>query len=130
MRTTLFASAALMGLAFALPAVAQQSMDHTTPDYYLTQALGAVQQHDGTTALSDIAQAENLLLEPPTPYEYRAARRLPGEPRVIREFGDARVAVQEGNWSQAEYFINTAMSHPSAALPSSTAGTVLAPAGG
>lgn len=130
MRKTLFASAALMGLALALPAAAQPNTAENSPDYFLSQALGAVQQHDRTAALSAISQAENLLLEPPTPYEYRAARRLPGEPRVIRQFGDARDAVLEGNWTQAEYFINTAMAHPSAALPSSTAGTVLAHSGG
>ena len=123
MRKTLFASAALIGLALAVPAVAQE----TTPDQYLSQALQYVAQHQTAQAIAAVNSAENVLLEPPTPYEFHAARALPGEPPVVRNMGEAREAIQLGNWGQAEHYIHAAMSHPSASLPGSLAGTVGGP---
>lgn len=113
MRKTLFASAALMGLALAVPAVAQEA----TPDGYLVQALRYVGQHQTLQAVAAINDAENVLLQPPTPFEFRGARDQPGEPVVIRQFARAREAIQEGNWGDAEHYIDAAMSHPSASLP-------------
>jgi hypothetical protein len=113
MRKTLFVSAALMGLALAAPVVAQEM----TPDDYLAQALRYVEQHHANRAITAVNTAEAVLLQPPTPYEMRPAR-LVGEPQVIREVALARDAIQDGNWGQAEHYINAAMSHPSANMPS------------
>lgn len=123
MRKTLFASAAVIGLALAVPAVAEQ----TTPDQYLSQALQYVQQHQALPAIAAVNNAEIVLLEPPTPYEFHGARALPGSPQVVRDIGHAREAIQLGNWGQAEHYIYAAMSHPSASLPGSLAGTVGGP---
>ena len=119
MRKTLFASAALLGVALAAPVAVQAA----TPDDYLAQALQYVQQHHQKRAVTAIDNAETILLEPPTPYEFRSTRDLPGEPDVIRDFGRAREAVQQGNWADARYYIGAAMSHPSASLPGTPAAT-------
>lgn len=113
MRMTLFASAALLGVALAVPAVAAGA----TPDDYLAQALRYIQLHQQSQAAAAVDTAENVLLEPPTPYEFRGTRRLPGEPQVIRDVGRAREAIQERRRNDAEYYIDAAMSHPSAHLP-------------
>ena len=113
MRKTLFALAALSGVALAMPALAEG----ITPDTYLSQALRFVQQHRQHQAVAAVDNAENVLLEPPTPYEFHSTRDLPGEPEVIRQFGRAREAIQERRWSDAEYYIRAAMTHPSADLP-------------
>ncbi len=126
MRKTLFASAALFGLALAMPAVAEEM----TPDQYLSQALQAIAQHETAQALTAVNNAENVLLEPPTPYMSHATRALPGEPPVVRNLGEAREAIQLGHWGQAEHYVHAAMSHPSASWPGSLVGTVGGPTSG
>lgn len=122
MRKLLFASAAMMSVALAVPALAQG----TTPDQYLTQAMRYAQQQQAPQAIAAVNAAESLLLEPPTPYEFQAARDVT-EPPVIRQMGRAREALQNGDWGDAEHYIAAAMSHPTASLPGSLTGTVGGP---
>lgn len=113
MNRMLLISATAIGVAFCAPTFAQGM----SPDQYLMQARSAVEDHQATTAITDISSAENVLVQDRAAYEGRSTRDLPGEPAVIRQIGRAREAVQEAHWQQAEMYLDAAMSHPSAAVP-------------
>ena len=115
MRKTLFAAAALFGLAIAAPAFAQGM----TPEQYLKQAQQAVHDHRRSTALMAVNNAENEILRSGAAEEDRGTRDVGrADPPVIRDLGRAREAIQQQHWKQADTYIRDAMAHPSA----STAG--------
>ncbi len=119
MRKTLFATAALFGLAIAAPAFAQGM----TPEQYLKQAQQAVRDHHRYTALMAVNNAENELLRDRAAQEDRGARDVGrSDPPVIRQMGHARDAIQQRHWSQAEHYIADAMAHPSASVAGNPAG--------
>lgn len=112
MRKTLFASAAVLGLALAAPALAQGM----TPEQYLQQALTAVQAHRTMTALTAVNNAENELLRSGVVEESAGTHNTAqSEPPAIRQTARAREAIQEHHWNQAATYIREAMAHPSAA---------------
>lgn len=130
MRKTLFASAALFGLAVSGMALAQG----TTSETYLRQAQQDIRQHHTNRALMSLNNAENELLRSGAAEEDRGVRNVGrADPEVVRQMARAREAVQEGHWQQAETYISDAMSHPSASRANNpgatTSGTVGAGAG-
>ncbi len=111
MRKTLFASAAVLGLALAAPALAQSM----TPEQYLGQALQAVHNHHRMSALMAVNSAENEILSSGASAENSGARDVSqADPPVIRQTARAREAIQQRHWQQAETYLREAMSHPSA----------------
>ena len=109
MRQTLFASAAVFGLALAAPSLAQGM----TPEQYLQQALTAVQGHHPVTALTAVNNAENELLRSSVVEEAHGTHdTAQAEPPAIRQTARAREAIQERHWRQAETYIREAMAHP------------------
>jgi hypothetical protein len=130
MRKTLFAAAALFGLAASGMAFAQGA----TPETYLRQAQQDVRQHHPNRALMALNNAENELLRSGAAEEDRGARDVGrADPSVVRQMARAREAIQEGHWQQAEIYINDAMHHPSASRANNpgatTTGTLGAGAG-
>ncbi len=85
----------------------------TLPKTYLLQAQQAVAAHDAPAALAALARAETLW----TNVNYRAPF-FSYEPQALRDMGNARSAVQLGRWSDAEYYVRTALTHPSVVRPS------------
>lgn len=119
MRKTLFATAALFGLAIAAPAFAQGM----TPEQYLKQAQQAVRDHHRMTALMAVNNAENELLRDRAASESHGTRDVAeSDPPVIRQMGRAREAIQERHWTQAETYLSDAMAHPSASVAGNPAG--------
>ena len=108
MRKTLIASAAMLGVALAMPAFAQTA----TPEQDLNAARAAVKAHHPMRALQALNRAENEMIETNAAQEDRGARDL-GEPPVIRQIGLARDAVKQHHWEQADHYITGAMEHPS-----------------
>ena len=84
------------------------------PHYYLKQALVAVQAHDSTTALANIAKAEQLWIGGNIPYQNPI---IEFDPDAMREMARARQSVQMQRWGDAEYYVRTAMRHPSTVSP-------------
>ncbi len=90
-------------------------LDQTdVPLAYLKQAKLAVQKHDAAAATSAINSAENEWLGRNTPY---GTYYLPIEPEALREMGRALQAISMQRWDDAEYYVTTAMTHPSMQTP-------------
>ncbi len=109
MRTTLFASAALLGLTLAAsaPALAQD----TSPDARLRQALQATRDHQADQALGALNAAEDEFLRSGAGVEVQGGHDYPEIPMIVRQMGLAREAVQQQHWDEAEHDINNALSH-------------------
>ena len=89
--------------------------DPNTAHPYLERALIAVQQRDTKTALAQIDQAESIWLGTNTPY---GNAFISSDPDALREMARARQSVQMGRWGDAEYYVRTALTHPSTTIPS------------
>lgn len=81
---------------------------------YLKKAQVAVQAHDATTAVANLNQAETAWLGGATPYR---DPQIDIDPEALREVARARQAVQMGLWGDADYYVRTAMTHPSTIAP-------------
>ncbi len=81
---------------------------------YLERARAAVQQRDAKAALAQIDQAEAIWLGTNTPY---GNPFVTSDPDALREMARARQSVQMGRWGDAEYYVRTAMTHPSTTIP-------------
>jgi hypothetical protein len=113
MRAGRLAAASVLVMA-ALGAVGC-ALDMTNlPITYLKQAKVAVQHHDAAAATAAINEAENRWLGSNTPY---GNPNVPSDPEALREMGRARQAIAMGRWGDAEYYVNTAMTHPSMLTP-------------
>ncbi len=88
--------------------------DPNTAHPYLERALAAVQQRDTKTALTQIDRAEAIWLGSNTPY---GNAFVSSDPDALREMARARQSVQMGRWGDAEYYLRTAMTHPSTTTP-------------
>ena len=80
---------------------------------YLIRALAAVQQHDASAALAQLDQAESVWLGSNTPY---GNPFVVSDPEALREMARARQSVQMGRWGDAEYYVRSALTHPSTIL--------------
>ncbi len=110
MRKSLFASAAVLGIALAGSALAQTM----TPEQFLQQALTAVQGRHPKTALMAVNNAENEMLRSGAMEEANGTHNTAqAEPPAIRQTARAREAIQEHHWKQAETYIRDAMGHAS-----------------
>ncbi|MDA8252024.1 MAG: hypothetical protein M0Z28_23065 [Rhodospirillales bacterium] len=114
MRSRLLAALLLCG-SLALPACAlTPAQQATLPHTYLEQALAAVQAHDAPKALAALNKAENAWLGTNVPF---TDPFFGFDPDAMREMARARQSVQMGRWGDAEYYIRTAMTHPSTIVP-------------
>ena len=91
---------------------AEQQAD--LPHTYLEHALQAVQAHDAAKALADLNQAENAWLGRNVPF---TDPFFNFDPDAMREIARARQSVELKRWGDAEYYIRTAMTHPSTIWP-------------
>ena len=94
----------------ALTAAQQADLPHT----YLEQALAAVQARDAKTAIDDINKAENAWLGRNSPF---SDPFFTFDPEAMREMARARQSVEMGRWGDAEYYVRTALTHPSTLVP-------------
>ena len=98
-------AAMLIGIGLAAGACAMQADNPSVA--YLQRAQEASRAHDGTTALSALDSAENAWL---------LADSARGNPIVhhvlptLREIGEARIAVQQARWGDADRSIAAALS--------------------
>lgn len=112
-RSTL--AALLLGSALGLAACAQLTADQPDlPNYWLKQALAAVQARDAKTALADINQAESLWIGSNVPF---TNTMFVFDPEAMRNMGRARQSVEMQRWDDAEYYLRTAITHPSTVTP-------------
>ncbi len=81
---------------------------------YLKKAKAAVAERDANTAIANLNQAETAWLGGATPYR---DPQIDIDPEALREVARARQAVQMGLWGDAEYYVRTAMTHPSTIAP-------------
>lgn len=81
---------------------------------YLKKAQKAVQAKDAETATANLYQAENAWLGANYPYENP---QINTDPDALRDIGRAIQSVRMGLWGDADYYIRTAMTHPSAIQP-------------
>jgi hypothetical protein len=88
----------------------EASLPHTL----LNQALQAVQAHDSEKALDALNKAENAWLGTNVPF---SDAFFNFDPEAMREMGRARQSIQMQRWADAEYYIRTAMTHPSTLTP-------------
>ena len=88
--------------------------DPNTAHPYLERALAAVQQRDAKVALAQIDRAEAIWLGTNTPY---GNPFVTSDPDALREMARARQSVQMGRWRDAEYYVRTALTHPSTTMP-------------
>lgn len=109
MRTTLFAPAAVFGLALAAsaPVFAQE----TSPDAYLRQALQAARDHRTDQALAALNAAEDEFLRSGASVDVQGGHDYPEIPLLVRQMGLARDALQQQHWNQAERDLTNAMAH-------------------
>ncbi len=84
------------------------------PRTYLEQALKAVQAHDAPTALAALNHAESLWIGANVPF---SDAFFNFDPDAMREMARARQSVQMGRWGDAEYYVRTALTHPSVVTP-------------
>lgn len=113
MRTTLFAPAALLGLAIAASALASAPAfaQENSPDVYLRQALQAARDHQADQALSALNTAEDEFLRSGASVDVQGGHDYPEIPTLVRQMGLAREALQQQHWNQAERDLTNAMAH-------------------
>ena len=105
----------LLGGAAALSGCASLAAEEAnTPKPYLEQALKAVQQRDATAALADLNRAESMWIGSNVPF---SDAFFGFDPDAMREMARARQSVQMQRWGDAEYYIRTALTHPSVVTP-------------
>ncbi len=85
-----------------------------TPHPYLVAALKAVQQRDATAALADIDKAESIWIGTNVPF---SDAMFGFDPDAMRDMARARQSVQMQRWADAEYYVRTALTHPSVVMP-------------
>ncbi len=108
-------AAILLGGSVALAGCASLVADQSnTPRPYLVQALHAVQQRDAPSALADLNKAESLWIGANVPF---SDVTFGFDPDAMREMARARQSVQMERWGDAEYYIRTALTHPSVVTP-------------
>jgi hypothetical protein len=105
------ASAISLSLAGCASYGAQQD---ELPMAYLQKAMVAVKARNAEAAIAQIDQAETAWLGANYPH---GAAEITIDPDAVRDIGRARQAVQLGLWGDAEYYVRTAMTHPSAIQP-------------
>jgi hypothetical protein len=105
--------AALLGLSVAACASYMSQQDELAMAY-LKKAQAAVAARDATTAIANLNQAETAWLGGATPYR---DPQINIDPEALREVARARQAVEMGLWSDADYYVRTAMTHPSTIAP-------------
>ena len=107
--------AVLAGIAVGLGGCASyEAQKDILPMAYLQKAQKAVQARNTDLAVAELNQAETAWLGANYPHR---------DPLIVidmdalRDVGRARQSVQMGLWSDAEYYVKTAMTHPSAIQP-------------
>lgn len=104
-----------LGIGLALSGCASyEAQQATLPHAYLEQALQAVHEHDRTKALAALNQAENAWLGRNIPF---TDAFFTFDPEAMREMGRARQSIEMGRWDDADYYIRTALTHPSTITP-------------
>ncbi len=81
---------------------------------YLVAALKAVQQHDAPTALAQIDKAESIWIGVNVPF---SSPFFEFDPDAMRNMARARQSVEMRRWADAEYYVRTALTHPSVVMP-------------
>jgi hypothetical protein len=115
MRGRMMVAAMLAGSALGLAGCAQLTTEQPDlPHYWLNQALAAAKARDAPTALADIDKAQSLWEGSNIPF---TNTMFDFDPDAMREMARARQSVQMGRWDDAEYYIRTAMTHPSTVTP-------------
>ena len=130
MRKLLWASAALLGVATAMPAGAQTTtpapdasqsgMSHAgtmapmlpadgSPEQYLRVAQDSLRMHRAREAEDALARAETRLLDRSVP---ASAANTPDSAPVIGQIRQARAAIGTRDWQQAQQSIDSAMKSP------------------
>lgn len=113
-RPVMMASMLLAG-AVALAGCATMTADNpNTPRPYLVAALKAVEQRDATAALADIDRAELMWIGTNVPF---SDPFLGFDPDAMRNMARARQSVQMQRWADADYYLRTALTHPSVVTP-------------
>jgi hypothetical protein len=105
------ASVLAVAVAGCVSYTAQQAQ---LPQAYLQNALAAVKARDANTAIAQINLAETTWLGANTPY---GDPQIDIDPEALREIGRARQSVEMGRWGDAEYYVRTALTHPSTIQP-------------
>ncbi len=106
--------AALLTLTVLASCASYDAQQASLPHTLLTQALQAVKAHDSDKALDALNKAENAWLGTNVPF---SDAFFNFDPEAMREMGRARESIQMQRWDDAEYYIRTAMEHPSTLTP-------------
>jgi len=86
----------------------------TLPHAYLEQAKQAVEARDAPQALAALDRAENAMLVAATPSRNPILQK---SVEVVREIAEARQSIGMQRWSDAAYYINTALTDPDTLIP-------------
>lgn len=113
-RRVLMASMLLAGVAAQAGCSNLTADNPNTARPYLVAALKAVEQRDAPTALADIDKAESVWIGTNVPF---SSPFLDFDPDAMRNMARARQSVEMRRWSDAEYYVRTALTHPSVVMP-------------
>lgn len=100
-----------LGLAGCAALAAQEA---NTPRPYLVKALAATQRHDSAEAIAELNKAESLWISGNVPF---SSPFFEFDPDAMRNMARARQAIEMQRWGDAEYYIRTALTHPSVVTP-------------
>jgi len=113
-RSMMMATMLLAGVAALAGCASLTAENPNTPHPYLVAALKAVQQRDATAALADIDRAESMWIGTNVPF---SDAMFGFDPDAMRDMARARQSVQMQRWADADYYIRTALTHPSVVMP-------------
>jgi hypothetical protein len=107
-----WAVSAALGVALSTAACAIDPAKQ--PQTYLQQARQAVQSRDAPRALAALDQAEHLWVSANVPFSDPFFHFDPG---AMRAMARARQSIEMGLWSDADYYVQAAITDASTATP-------------